>query len=103
MKNYLELSDLFHKKSMSERMIDLAGRIVKYRKKAGLTQLELSDRSGVSYGSIKRFERTGKISLESLWLIATALECDDQLDELFTRSMLTADDVRNGTGYWNKK
>ena len=96
MKNYLELSDLFHEKSMSERMVDLAGRIVRYRKKAGLTQLELADRSGVSYGSIKRFERTGKISLEGLWLIAAALECDDQLDELFTRSMLTADDVRNG-------
>ena len=96
MKNYLELSDLFHEKSMSERMVDLAGRIVRYRKKAGLTQMELADRSGVSYGSIKRFERTGKISLEGLWLIASALECDDQLDELFTRSMLTADDVRNG-------
>ena len=96
MKNYLELSDLFHEKSLSERMVDLAGRIVRYRKKAGLTQLELSDRSGVSYGSIKRFERTGKISLEGLWLIAIALGCDDQMDELFTRSMLTADDVRNG-------
>ena len=96
MKNYLELSDLFHEKSLSERMVDLAERIVRYRKKAGLTQMELADRSGVSYGSIKRFERTGKISLEGLWLIAIALGCDDRMDELFTGSMLTADDVRNG-------
>ena len=96
MKNYLKLSDLFHERSMSERMVDLADRLVKYRKKAGLTQLELSDRSGVSYGSIKRFERTGKISLEGLWLITIALGCDDQMDGLFTRSILTADDVRNG-------
>lgn len=36
------------------------------RKQAGLTQSELAKRSGVSLGSIKRFELTGQISLESL-------------------------------------
>jgi transcriptional regulator with XRE-family HTH domain len=36
------------------------------RKQAGLTQTELAKRSGVSLGSIKRFELTGQISLESL-------------------------------------
>ena len=36
------------------------------RKQAGLTQTELAARSGVSLGSIKRFERTGQVSLESL-------------------------------------
>ena len=35
------------------------------RKMAKLSQSELADRSGVSLGSIKRFESTGKISLES--------------------------------------
>ena len=96
MKNYLELSDLFHERSMEERMKDLADRFKAYRKKAGISQLELSDRSSVSYGSIKRFEQTGKISLESLWLLAEALGCDGQLDELFSEPMITADDVRNG-------
>ncbi len=94
MKPYLELSDIFHEKSMDERMIDLASRLKAYRKKKKLTQLQLADRSGVSYGSIKRFERTGKISLESLWMLTLALECDDQLDQLFTDPMLTADDLR---------
>ena len=61
-----------------------------------LTQLELSDRSSVSYGSIKRFEGTGKISLESLWLLAHVLGCDGQLDDLFSKPPLTADDLRNG-------
>lgn len=96
MKSYLELSDLFHEKSTEERMKELADRFKVYRKKAGLTQLELSDRSSVSYGSIKRFERTGKISLESLWLLTLAIGCDRQLDELFSKPPLTADDVRNG-------
>lgn len=35
------------------------------RKKRKLSQVELAERSGVSLGSIKRFESTGKISLES--------------------------------------
>ena len=40
--------------------------------------------SGVSYGSIKRFEATGQISLISLIKIATALGVADELRELFT-------------------
>ena len=96
MKNYLELSDLFGERSLDERMKELAGRLKAYRKKAGYSQLEMADRSGVTYGSLKRFERTGKISLEGLWLLSIALGCDNQLDMLFSKPMLTADDVRNG-------
>ncbi len=40
------------------------------RKKTGISQLELSKRSGVSYGSLKRFETSGQISLESLLKLA---------------------------------
>lgn len=36
------------------------------RKQLGITQSELAARSGVSLGSIKRFELSGQISLESL-------------------------------------
>lgn len=94
MKKYLELSDIFHERSAEERMMDLASRFKVYRKKAKLTQLELADRSGVSYGSIKRFERTGRISLESLWQLTMAVGCDGQLDLLFSAPPLTADDLR---------
>jgi len=45
---------------------DLAEKYKVLRKQAGLTQSELAKRSGVSLGSIKRFEHTGQISLESL-------------------------------------
>ena len=96
MKNYLELSDIFQEKSMDQRMMELASRFKAYRKKARLTQLQLSDMSGVPYGTIKRFERTGKISLDSLWLLSIAIGCDDQLDSLFSAPMLTADDLRRG-------
>jgi transcriptional regulator with XRE-family HTH domain len=54
-----------------------ASKFVQLRKAVKLTQAEMADRSGVSLGSIKRFERTGKISLNSflkLLLILKRLE-----------------------------
>lgn len=42
-----------------------------------LTQEGLSSKSGVSLGSIKRFESTGQISLESLLKIALVIDCLD--------------------------
>ncbi len=52
---------------------NLVSNLKKLRKKAKYTQQELAVRSGVSLGSIKRFERTGKISLEALLKIAHVL------------------------------
>ena len=40
--------------------------------------------SGVSYGSIKRFETSGQISLISLTKIAMALDIVDDIRNLFT-------------------
>ncbi len=53
------------------------------RKEKSLTQQELAEKSGVSYGSIKRFERFGKISFESLLKIAEALGRLDEFETLF--------------------
>ena len=96
MKKYLELSDIFGERSVEERMLDMAKRLRAYRKKMGLTQMQLSDRSSVPYGTVKLFERTGRISLENLWYLAMALECDDQLNTLFSRPKITADEIRRG-------
>jgi len=57
----------------------------KYRQKRlsfDLTQNGLSTRSGVSLGSVKRFESSGKISLESLLKISLILECLDDFDNI---------------------
>lgn len=53
------------------------------RKEQKLTQQDLADKSGVSYGSIKRFERFGQISFESLLKIAEALDRLDEFENLF--------------------
>lgn len=55
------------------------------RKEAKLTQAELSKRAGVSYGSVKRFEQTGEISLQSLLKIAVVLDCSDDFEQLFSK------------------
>lgn len=63
----------------------LAQRVRRIRKRRGISQEELSRRSGVSYGSIKRFETSGKISLLGLTRIAIALDCPDEIREMFTK------------------
>ena len=50
------------------------------------SQKTLSERSGVSFGVIKKFERTGKISLESLLKLAFALDTLEAFNDLFKSS-----------------
>jgi transcriptional regulator with XRE-family HTH domain len=57
----------------SDILEELALKHKAIRKKIKLTQGELAERSGVSLGSIKRFESTGQISLESLLKLAQIL------------------------------
>ncbi len=52
---------------------ELAQKHKALRKQVGFSQSELANRSGVSLGSIKRFETTGQISLESLLKLAQLL------------------------------
>ena len=52
------------------------------RKALGYTQPELASRSGVSLGSLKRFERFGQILLESLLKLALVLECLGEFSSL---------------------
>lgn len=57
-------------KSPAKVMQELVTKTQQLRKQNGVSQLELARRSGVSFGSVKRFETTGQISLESLLKIA---------------------------------
>ena len=55
------------------------------RKALKLSQEELAKRSGVSFGSVKRFESTSEISLTSLLKIAVVLESEEDFNSLFSR------------------
>lgn len=61
----------------------IASRIRSIRKRRKISQKRLSEKSGVSLGSVKRFEQNGEISLISLTKIAIALEIEGELEELF--------------------
>ena len=56
-----------------EVSLELATRLKKIRRQLKLSQADLAERSGVSLGSLKRFENSGKISLESLLKLANLL------------------------------
>lgn len=63
---------------------NLALRVRNIRKRRSISQEQLAAMSGVSYGSVKRFETTGQISLLSLTKIAMALDIVDELRTIFT-------------------
>ena len=62
----------------------IAERLRSIRKRRSISQQKLAKMSNVSYGSIKRFENTGQISLLSLTKLAIALDVADDLRKLFT-------------------
>lgn len=64
----------------------VADRLRNIRRRHRISQEKLSEMSGVSYGSIKRFEATGQISFLSLTKIANALDLADELRTLFTQA-----------------
>jgi transcriptional regulator with XRE-family HTH domain len=78
-------------KDLSE---DLAIRVKKKRIALNMTQQVLADRSGVSFGSVKRFEQSGEISLKNLLQIAIILRSTDEFESLFKEQQYTSiDDV----------
>ncbi len=56
-------------------MSEISLRFKTRRKALKLTQKELSEKSNVSLGSIKRFEQSGQIAFEFLLKLALVLEC----------------------------
>lgn len=66
-----------------EISLELAEKFQKLRKDSGMSQIEFAERSGVSLGSLKRFERTGKISLESLLRLSHLLGRSKEFQSLF--------------------
>lgn len=61
----------------------LASRIKELRLARGWKQATLAQRSGVSLASLRRFEESGRVSLENLLDLAFALNRLDDFDALF--------------------
>ena len=69
-------------KTVQEVQAGIAGRFKARRLAMNLTQSELAARSGVTFSSLKRFEREGLIALDSLLNLALVLNCLDDFDKL---------------------
>jgi len=63
-----------NEKTPKEIMVLLSKNIIALRKQEKMSQRELSERSGVAYASIRKFESTGIISLESFLKTCEALK-----------------------------
>jgi len=87
MKSFYAPSELGHKIAANARAI---------RKKRKISQKRLSEMAGVSFGSIKRFEASGEISLKSLLKIAIVLDCAEVFAELFAQAPLSIQEIIDG-------
>lgn len=79
----MNTTSYFLKKTPVEIQMQIAGRIRAVRRKRKISQKKLSQLSGVSLGSLKRFEQKGEVSFLSLIKIATVLGLDNELEHLF--------------------
>lgn len=88
---------LFNPKTPNDIAKELVEKIKQHRKKLKISQTQLAAKSGVSLGSIKRFESKYEISLNSFIKILIALNLEKDLENLFTqRRYNSIDEVING-------
>lgn len=72
----------FTLKSPADVQDELRARFRKLRLKLNLTQEGLAKRSGVTLPTLRRFERTGLISFDSLLKLALVLDCLGDFDKV---------------------
>ena len=90
-------NSLFNPKTPNDIAKELVEKIKQHRKKLKMSQARLATKSGVSLGSIKRFESKYEISLNSFIKILIALNLEQDLENLFTQKNYNSiDEVING-------
>ncbi len=88
---------LFNPKTPNDIAKELVEKIKQHRKKLKISQAQLASKSGVSLGSIKRFESKYEISLNSFIKILIALNLEQDLENIFTQKNYNSiDEVING-------
>lgn len=88
MKGKFYISEFVSVQTQQKVLENLVDRFKKRRKESKISQKELATKSGVSYGSIRRFEGSGEISLSSLLKLANALNCLQDFNKLFKNKII---------------
>jgi transcriptional regulator with XRE-family HTH domain len=94
---------LFDNNSLEGKSKALAARAKARRLEMNLTQEGLSVRADIPLATYRRFERTGKISLEGLLHVAYALDALDGFDALFNAPRYASLDEALNTTQKNRK
>ena len=90
-------NSIFNPKTPNDIARELVEKIKQHRKKLKISQTQLAAKSGVSLGSIKRFESKYEISLNSFIKILIALNLERDLENLFTQKCYNSiEEVING-------
>lgn len=74
----------------SDVTLRLARKIKDIRKRKKITQKELAGRSNVSYATLRKFEKTGQISLESFIKLTMELGLIQEINNLFTEPVYSS-------------
>lgn len=87
---------IFNPKTPNDIAKEFVEKIKQQRKILKISQVQLAAKSGVSLGSIKRFESKYEISLSSLIKILIALNLEKDFENLFTQKRYNSiDEVIN--------
>lgn len=85
-------------KTPKELSMTVAANLRAKRKAKKLTMKQLAEMSGVSYGSLKRFENTGEIAFVSLLKLAIVMDCTEAVEQLFVKTEITSiEEIIHGT------
>ncbi|MCR5824112.1 MAG: helix-turn-helix domain-containing protein [Lachnospiraceae bacterium] len=68
----------------SDIAVQMSQKLKAIRKRRKITQKQMAARSNVSYATLRKFEKTGQISLESFIKISMELGLTDELKNLFS-------------------
>ncbi len=68
----------------SDIAVQMSQKLKAIRKRRKITQKQMAARSNVSYATLRKFEKTGQISLESFIKISMELGLADELKNLFS-------------------
>lgn len=83
--NILSVNDVIDNYGSGSICKNLAKRLKERRLEMNLSQTALAARSGVSLGTLKRFESHAEASLKHLVMLAVALRCAEGFEGLFTQ------------------
>ncbi len=88
MKSLPTIQDFVPVMTIHSIKLEIKSRFRLRRKEQRISQQALSKRSGVSYGSIRRFENSGEISFTSLLKISQAIGLLEEFNFLFKQPLI---------------